>query len=142
MTGLGRVRGSPDPLSGSSYVFWPLSCAMGILEGTFLDAGVDAAIVLIIPGSGPTDRNGDGPNGRATSTCRFLAEDLMTRGISSIRIDKRGMSGSAQARNTPNDVIIDAYIEDVASWTTSPFYTFGIGSIAGILRDICRIFAF
>ena len=90
---------------------------MGPLRGTLLSpASRGAPVVLIVPGSGPTNRNGDGPNGLHTSTYQLLAEGLLSRGIASVRIDKRGMFGSASAVPDANDVTIQDYASDVHAW--------------------------
>jgi hypothetical protein len=48
--------------------------------------------VSIIPGSGPTDRDGNNPAGvKASTTYRLLAEGPASRGVATLRIDKRGM---------------------------------------------------
>ncbi|WP_341366067.1 alpha/beta fold hydrolase [Yoonia sp. BS5-3] len=80
--------------------------------------GADHA-VIIIPGSGPTDRDGNSPQtGLSTDTYRMLAEGLTEHGITSLRIDKRGFYGSAGAIADPNDVTISAYADDVSNWIT------------------------
>ena len=66
----------------------------GLLAGTLLEAGNGAPLVLIIPGSGPTDRDGNNAMGVTAAPYRLLAEGLAGNGISSVRIDKRGMFGS------------------------------------------------
>lgn len=88
----------------------------GDLAGTYLSAGVGAPVVLIVPGSGPTDRDGNNPLGVKAATYRLLAEGLVERGISSVRIDKRGMFASAGAVPDPNAVTIADYAADVYSW--------------------------
>lgn len=89
----------------------------GPLKGSFLKAGPSAApIVLIIPGSGPIDRDGNGPIGWRTDMYKLLAEGLSQKGISTIRIDKRGMFASQGAIDDPNDVTIAAYADDVQAW--------------------------
>ncbi|MEL7684890.1 alpha/beta fold hydrolase [Citromicrobium bathyomarinum] len=85
----------------------------GTLEGT-LAQGTPA--VLIVPGSGPTDRDGNSPLGIAAQTYKLLAEALAQQGIASVRIDKRGMFGSAAAVPDPNDVTVDDYVADIESW--------------------------
>ncbi|MEC9150568.1 MAG: alpha/beta fold hydrolase [Pseudomonadota bacterium] len=85
----------------------------GTLEGT-LAQGTPA--VLIVPGSGPTDRDGNSPLGIAAQTYKLLAEALAQHGIASVRIDKRGMFGSATAVPDPNDVTVDDYVTDIESW--------------------------
>lgn len=89
----------------------------GPLAGTLLMPDrADAPVVLIIPGSGPTDRDGNNPLGVAASSYRLLAQALADQGIASARIDKRGMFGSKAAIANANDVTIGAYADDIASW--------------------------
>ncbi|RDS99388.1 alpha/beta fold hydrolase, partial [Burkholderia contaminans] len=92
----------------------------GPLKGTLLspDTG-DMPVVLIVPGSGATDRNGNAPSWLQASTYRLLAERLCEEGIASVRIDKRGMYGSASAIPDANDVVIDDYAADVHSWVAA-----------------------
>ncbi|WP_251566999.1 alpha/beta hydrolase [Erythrobacter sp. 3-20A1M] len=89
----------------------------GDLAGTLREAAGDgdAPVVLILPGSGPTDRDGNNPMGLKAETYRYLADDLAARGIASVRIDKRGMFGSSAA-GSPEDVTIGAYAADTRSW--------------------------
>lgn len=75
--------------------------------------------MLIIPGSGPTNRDGNGPMGLKAATYRLLAQGLAERGIATVRIDKRGMFGSAGAVEDANAVTISDYATDVHSWITS-----------------------
>lgn len=90
---------------------------LGPLKGTKLaPADANAPIVLIVPGSGSTDRDGDNPLGVKASSYRLLAEGLLQRGVASVRIDKRGMFASAAAIADANDVTIEAYAADVHSW--------------------------
>jgi uncharacterized protein len=91
----------------------------GPLEGTYLDAGARAPVVLIIPGSGPTDRDGNNPLGITASQYRLLAEALAAKGVSSVRVDKRGMFGSKAAVTDPNDVTIADYATDVHNWVAA-----------------------
>ena len=67
--------------------------------------------VVIIPGSGPIDRDGS-----ASQNYKMLAEDLAMEGVASLRIDKRGMFGSTKAIPDPNDVTIADYAQDVRGW--------------------------
>lgn len=79
----------------------------------------DVPVLLIVPGSGPTDRDGNSPLGVSAATYRLLAEALAERGYPSVRIDKRGMFGSSCAIPDPNDVSIAAYGDDLLSWTNA-----------------------
>lgn len=88
----------------------PLEAEMIAVEGA-------SDAVIIIPGSGPTDRDGNAPQmGLSTDAYRLLAEGLAGQGITSLRIDKRGFYGSAGAIADPNDVTIEAYAQDVRDW--------------------------
>ena len=101
-------------LAASSTVSAP--GPQGPLEGTFLSAGPNAPVVVIIPGSGPTDRDGNSPLGVTSATYRLLAEGLAAKGVSSVRIDKRGMFGSKAAIPDANKVTIAAYDADAHAW--------------------------
>lgn len=89
------------------------------LEGTYVDAGRKAPVVLIIPGSGPTDRDGNNPMGLTAAPYRLLADALAKKGVSSVRIDKRGMFGSKAAIADPNRVTIGDYATDVHTWVAA-----------------------
>jgi len=89
------------------------------LSGTLTDAGAKSPVVLIIPGSGPTDRDGNSPLGVKAAPYRLLAEGLAAHGVSSVRIDKRGMFGSKAAVTNANKVTIADYAADTASWVSS-----------------------
>jgi len=90
----------------------------GNLAGTMLEpAGASyAPVVLMIPGSGPTDRDGNNPMGVKAASLKLLAEGLAARGIASVRIDKRGLFGSDRAIADANKVTIGDYATDVHSW--------------------------
>lgn len=89
----------------------------GRLGGSYIAPSRDGPVVVIIPGSGPTDRNGNSPLGVAGGAYQRLAEALAARGIGSIRIDKRGMFASAAAAVDPNAVRMTDYAEDVRAWS-------------------------
>jgi hypothetical protein len=90
---------------------------LGPLKGTLLaPADPNAPTVLIVPGSGPTDRNGDNPLGVKASSYRLLAEGLAEKGVASVRIDKRGLFASAAAFPDFNNVTIEDYAADVHAW--------------------------
>lgn len=88
----------------------------GALSGTLIETGAKNPAVLIIPGSGPTDRDGNNPLGVTAASYRLLAEALAGKGISSLRIDKRGMFGSKAALANANAVTIADYAADVHAW--------------------------
>jgi pimeloyl-ACP methyl ester carboxylesterase len=89
----------------------------GALGGTMLAPGNSKGpVILIIPGSGPTNRDGNNTLGVKASTYKLLAEGLAAKGIISVRIDKRGMFGSAGAVADANAVTVADYARDVQSW--------------------------
>ena len=89
----------------------------GPLKGTLLTPNSKPnTVVLIVPGSGPTDRDGNNPLGVNASPYRLLAEGLAAKGFATLRIDKRGMFASAMAVEDANAVTIADYVDDVRSW--------------------------
>lgn len=93
------------------------SGSKGPLKGTLLTPNSKpTAVVLIVPGSGPTDRDGNNPLGVNASPYRLLAEGLAAKGFATLRFDKRGMFASAMAVEDANAVTIANYVDDVRSW--------------------------
>lgn len=99
------------------------------LAGTLHAASKDSPVIVIIPGSGPTDRDGNSPLGIQAASYRLLAEGLGQHGISSVRVDKRGMFGSAKAVRDANDVTIADYADDVRAWIASIRHTRGASCV-------------
>ena len=91
----------------------------GALAGTLTEAGKAAPVVVIIPGSGPTDRDGNSPLGITAAPYRLLAEALASRHVSTVRIDKRGMFGSKAAIADANAVTIADYAADARGWAVA-----------------------
>jgi len=104
--------GTPTQVSGDIEAPGP----NGPLRGTMVLPAKDAPIILMIPGSGPTDRDGNNPLGVRAAPYRLLAEGLAGQGIGSVRIDKRGMFGSQGAVTDANAVTIDDYVLDTGAW--------------------------
>ncbi len=89
----------------------------GPLEGEVLAVPGAAHVLVILPGSGPIDRDGNAPAlGLASDSYRLLAEALAEEGIASIRIDKRGFFGSSEAIADPTDVTVAGYAADARAW--------------------------
>jgi pimeloyl-ACP methyl ester carboxylesterase len=87
------------------------------LHGTLLTPeGPTRAVAVILPGSGPTDRDGNSPGGLVASTYRLLAEGLAEQGVATVRIDKRGVAGSAAAAVAEQDLTFQTYIDDARAW--------------------------
>lgn len=105
-------------LAGLAAMSAPITAPgpQGDLAGTFVDAGKGAPVVLIIPGSGPTDRDGNNPLGVTAAPYRLLAEALAEKQVSTVRIDKRGMFGSKAAVADANAVTLSDYASDTHAW--------------------------
>lgn len=90
----------------------------GPLKGTQLTpaAGAKAPVAVILPGSGPTDRDGNNPLGVKGSTYRLLAEGLAAQGVTTVRVDKRGMFASGAAAPDANKVFIADLAADANAW--------------------------
>ena len=107
------IAGAPMPAVKSEPI------AAGALAGTLVrPAGKAKATVLIIPGSGPTDRDGNNVLGVKAAPYRMLADALAPKGVATVRIDKRGMFGS-KAAGDPNGVTIGTYVADTAAWVAA-----------------------
>jgi alpha-beta hydrolase superfamily lysophospholipase len=93
-----------------------LSTATGNIVGTLLPAATTPApVVLIVAGSGPTDRNGNSGLLQG-NPYRLLATALAARGIASVRYDKRGVGASLAAATSELDLRFDIYVNDTADW--------------------------
>ena len=95
-----------------------LATPTGTIDGTLEVSSVSRSpVVLIIAGSGPTDRNGNALTmGLHGDTYELLASDLARRDIASLRYDKRGIGASAPAMSSERDLTFDTYVDDAASW--------------------------
>lgn len=111
-------------------------------EGKSLDHFTDLPLLVIIPGSGPTDRNGNsilipGPN----DSFLQLADSLLKYGVASYRYDKLGVGASKmsktedQLRFGSNVDVAIAAIEKMKSLGFKNIYILGHsqGSLVGIL---------
>ncbi len=92
--------------------------ANGPLKGAMLlpPLAIGRPAVVVIPGSGPTDRDGNSPMGIEAGYLKMLAGALAERDIASIRVDKRGMFSSKGQFADPNDVSFDDYAGDARAW--------------------------
>lgn len=73
-------------------------------------------VVLIIAGSGPTDRDGNNAFGLKTNAYKMLSESFAKNGISSVRFDKRGVGKSKQAMTSESDITFETFINDAVLW--------------------------
>ncbi len=75
-------------------------------------------IALIVPGSGPTDRNGNSAMGLQTNAYKMLSEGLAKNGIATLRFDKRGIGKSKPAMTSESELTFETYINDVVGWVS------------------------
>ncbi|HNX20812.1 MAG TPA: alpha/beta hydrolase [Bacteroidales bacterium] len=73
-------------------------------------------IVIIIAGSGPTDRNGNSIAGVDANSYKMISEGLAQEGIATLRYDKRGIAASKDAMTGEKDIRFENYIDDVVLW--------------------------
>ena len=106
---------APDPsITESSIVLKTLS---GTIYGTLAMPNNEKGkvpVVLIIAGSGPTDRNGNGPLVN-TNTYKLLANALGKAGIASVRYDKR-MIGQSVGTQKESDLRFEDYSDDAVGF--------------------------
>jgi uncharacterized protein len=98
-----------------------LVTASGTIHGTLVVPAATGKIpvVLIIAGSGPTDRDGNpaqlpGKN----NAYKMLAEALAVEGIASLRYDKRGVGQSRAAGGSEANLRFENYADDASAWVT------------------------
>jgi pimeloyl-ACP methyl ester carboxylesterase len=72
-------------------------------------------IVLIIAGSGPTDRDGNSPPLRNDSL-KLLGKALAAKGVAALRYDKRGIGESASAIPAEEKLRFENFVDDAAGW--------------------------
>ena len=95
-----------------------LQTDQGTLYGTLLkpSSTTPMAVALLIAGSGPTDRDGNNPEGGRSDSLKRLAQSLAKQGIASLRYDKRGVAASRAATPDERDLSVEGYVSDAVSW--------------------------
>jgi fermentation-respiration switch protein FrsA (DUF1100 family) len=121
----------------------------GSISGTLAipkNATGKVPVVLIIAGSGPTDRDGNSAkNGLNGNTYKMIANELGKNGIASLRYDKR-LVGQSVSSTTETQLRFEDYVEDAVNLINflndderfSRIIIFGHseGSLVGILSSI------
>ncbi len=95
-----------------------LTTDQGTLHGSLLLPQSDKPlpVALLIAGSGPTDRNGNNPEGGHNDALKKLAQVLARNGIASLRYDKRGVAASRSATPDERDLSVERYVADASGW--------------------------
>ncbi len=117
---LGRGEES-DQSSKEEEEFLTIEIGEDTLYGSLVlpEEGDGYPVALIIPGSGPTDRNGNSPNlPGENNSLKLMAEALAENGIASLRYDKRGAGKNAQAVTSEEDMDFDQFVKDAEQWIT------------------------
>lgn len=110
-------RASPANTPKVAEAAIQLETKTGTLHGTLdLPAGAGPfPVVVIVAGSGPTDRDGN-QLGSKNDSLKLLGQGLAAQGIAALRYDKRGIGQSAAAMGKEADQRFDTYVADAAEW--------------------------
>jgi pimeloyl-ACP methyl ester carboxylesterase len=87
----------------------------GVIDRPATAAG-PVPVVLVIAGSGPTDRDGNSAAGLSTDTYKQLAAALAAGGVATLRFDKRGLGTSDVVRE--DSLTLDVYADDARAFVT------------------------
>lgn len=94
-----------------------LTTLTGNLEGTILmpSQKTPVPVVLIIAGSGPTDRNGNSEE-MTNNSLKMMAEELQKNGFASLRYDKRGVGQSSDVSKDEMEMRPETFAQDTREW--------------------------
>lgn len=70
-------------------------------------------LCIIVPGSGPTDRNCNNSMGLNTNAYKLLAEEIAKSGIAVFRYDKRGIGKSKKQNIKEEDLVFEINSDDL-----------------------------
>jgi len=106
---------APDPNSTETDI--TLTTKTGQIFGTLAlpKSFSKGPVVLIIAGSGPTDRNCNNPMAQCDAY-KKMAYALSAKKIASVRYDKRGIAQSAAAMGQESNIRFDHYVNDAKEW--------------------------
>lgn len=96
-----------------------LTTATGDIHGSLIlpESGTPCPVVLIIAGSGPTDRDGNTiGTSLKNNSLLLLAQELAAEGIATLRYDKRGIGESTGAATSEEELRFEHYIDDAVAW--------------------------
>jgi len=137
LTGMGissaqSTKVSPGkPAAETTFIAEPmtLETPTGTLYGTLErpQSRSPVPVVLMIAGSGPTDRDGNSILLKgANNSLKLLAEGLAAHGVAALRYDKRGVGESGKAMQLAaektktilreEDLSFETYIDDAVRW--------------------------
>ncbi len=95
-----------------------LDTGNGVLHGSLVmpELHKPVPMVLIIPGSGPTDRDGNNPEGGHNDSLRKVAMLLARHNIASVRYDKRGVASGLALAPDERNLSVEGYVADAQAW--------------------------
>ncbi|MFW5971903.1 MAG: alpha/beta hydrolase [Bacillota bacterium] len=117
----------------------------GTLHGTLTltESTEPVPVVLIIPGSGPTDRRGNSPITGENNSLKMISDRLTESDYPSLRYDKRGIGESDNVKTSEQELRFEDFVSDVVEWVEflekddrfSDIYILGHsqGSLTGML---------
>lgn len=138
------TKGKAEPIAEEAGDFLQIETNIGTLYGELEtpDGAGPFPVMIIIPGSGPTDRDGNSP-GVKNNSLKLLAEGLAEQGVASLRYDKRGAGKNQQAVIQEEEMDFGQFVKDAIAWVQllekdENFSKVGIighsqGSLAGML---------
>ena len=90
-----------------------VECEWGNISATIdMAAESNGTAILIVAGSGPTDRNGNSAAGLNTFCYKMLGEELAEGGYAVMRYDKRAIGLSAIPAEDVLNLVFEDYIDD------------------------------
>lgn len=90
-----------------------VECEWGSISATIdMPEGEASTAVLVVAGSGPTDRYGNSAGGLNTYSYKMLGEGLAKEGFAVMRYDKRAIGLSAYPAEKIPALLLDDYIDD------------------------------
>ncbi len=84
------------------------------LHATLVQPDGSDVLVILHPGSGPTDRDGNQP-GMQNDGLHLLSDGLAAAGLAVLRYDKRGV-GASQSDQRESELRPSHYINDLVAW--------------------------
>lgn len=92
-----------------------IACDWGDIAATMATPeGDTSTAVVIVAGSGPTDRNGNSSAGLVTYAYKMLSDELVERGLAVLRYDKRAIGGSHYPAERIAQVEFQDFVDDAA----------------------------
>lgn len=90
-----------------------VECEWGSLSATIdMPEGETSTAILVVAGSGPTDRYGNSAGGLNTYSYKMLGEGLAKEGFAVMRYDKRAIGLSAYPAERVPELLFDDFIDD------------------------------